>query len=60
MQNDFAQKWKDLNQFQITNPFFVNGLQILSNPLKNGFKSFKSNPKGFDPNPAKFPLNGRH
>ena len=42
MQKDFGEKSKDLNQFQIQNPFFVKGLQILSNPLRNGFKSFKS------------------
>ena len=42
MQKDFAQKQKDLNQFQIQNPFLAKGFQILSNALKKGFKSFKS------------------
>ena len=42
MQKDFAKKSKDLNQFQIQNPFFLKRLQILLNPLKKGFKSFKS------------------
>ena len=34
MQKDFEQKPKDLNQFQIQNPFFPKGLQILSNIAK--------------------------
>ena len=29
-QRDFAPKQKDLNQFQIQNPFFAKGFQILS------------------------------
>ena len=51
MQKDFAQKSMDLSQFQIQN-FFAKGLQILSNPLKKGFKSVNSNPQRISPQPC--------
>ena len=45
MQKDFAQKQKDLNQFQFQNPFLAKGFQILSNTLKKDLCPSNPNPQ---------------